>query len=213
MIVTISRQAASRGEQVAQAVASRLGMPLVDPETVQRAAARIDLAKENLSDLQRADRLGDRLAQLVVMLSGEPADDTGWILAPVPSIEDPGYRRLIETMLRALGEMDNVVIAGFAAQLILAKAPRAVHVLVVAPLATRVQRMVLREDLPFRTAERVVRDADRDRREFYQRNYGVAWDDPTQYDCVVNGARLGVEGAASVIVSTVRQREKSESTA
>ena len=51
MIVTISRQAASRGEQVAQAVAQHLGVPLVDPETVQRAAARIGLAGENLADL------------------------------------------------------------------------------------------------------------------------------------------------------------------
>ena len=206
MIVTISRQAASRGEQVAQQVAHRLNVALVDPETVQRAAARIDLAKENLGDAQRADRLGDRLAQLVVMLADEPVDDTAWILAPVPSIEDPGYRRVIERMLQSLGETDNIVIAGFPAQIVLAKAPRAVHVLVVAPFTTRVQRMVLREDLPFRTAERVLRDADRERRDFYQRHYTVNWDDPTQYDCVVNAARLGVDHAAGVIISAVKSR-------
>lgn len=206
MIVTISRQAASRGEQVAQAVAQHLGVPLVDPETVQRAAARIGLAGENLADPQRAERLGQRLAHLAVLLASEPPEDNAWVLAPVPTMEDPGYRRTIETMLRALGDAGDVVIAGFPAQVILGKTPSSVHALVVAPLAVRVQRMVLREDLPFRTAERVLRDTDRDRSDFYRRLYHITWDEPTLYDCVLNSARLGVEQSAKVILSAVRNR-------
>lgn len=207
MIVTISRQAASRGEQVAQRVAQQLGVPLVDSEGVHRAAARIDLARENLGDPQRAERLGERLAHLAVTLAEEPTDDAGWVLAPVPSMDDAGYRRAVETMLRALGEAGNAVIAGFPAQVVLGKAPNTVHALVMAPFALRVQRMVLREDLPFRTAERVLRDADRDRTDFYRRNYSVTWDEPTLYDCVLNSARLGVEQAAAVILSAVRSRQ------
>lgn len=207
MIVTISRQAASRGEQVAQEVAQRLGVPLVDAETVHRASARIDLARENLADQQRAERLGQRLAQLAIMLASDPPEDSAWILSPVPTMDDPGYRRTVETMIRSLGESGDVVIAGFPAQVLLAKATPAVHVLIVAPLALRVQRMVLREDLPFRTAERVLRDADRDRSDFYRRNYNATWDEPTLYDCVVNSARLGVDQSASVILSAVRNRQ------
>jgi cytidylate kinase len=210
MIVTISRQAASRGEQVAQLVAQRLGVPLVDPETVHRAATRIDLAKENLADPERAARLGARLAQLVVLLADEPAHDTSWVLAPAPSTDEPGYRRTVDTMVRALGETGNVVIAGFPAQIILGRAADAVHALVVAPLAVRVQRMVLREDLPFRTAERVLRDADRDRTDFYRRHYNTDWDDPLLYDCVLNTARLGVELTASAIVSAAHSRHGGE---
>ena len=71
----------------------------------------------------------------------------------------------------------------------------------------RVQRMVLREDLPFRTAERVVRDADRERTDFYRRSYAIAWDDPVLYDCVLNSARLGVDQSAAVILSAVRGRQ------
>jgi cytidylate kinase len=207
LIITISRLAASRGEQVAQQVAQRLNVPLVDPESVHRAATRIELAKENLADPQRAERLGERLAQMAVILAGEPADDSGWALAPVPTTDDPGYRRAMETMLRLLGESEGVVIAGFPAQVVLARAPHTMHALIVAPFAVRVQRMVLREDLPFRTAERVLRDADRERTEFYRRHYNVAWDEPTLYDCVVNTGRMGVDHAALAIVSVVKTRE------
>jgi hypothetical protein len=207
MIVTISRLAAARGEQVAQAVAQALGVPLVDPETVHRAAVRIDLAKENLADPQRADRIGERLAGLAVLLAGEPPEDSGWVLQPVPTtLEDAGYRRAVEVMLRRLGEEGGVVIAGFPAQVLLARNPDTAHALIVAPFSLRVQRMVLREDLPFRTAERVLRDADRERNDFYRRLYNVAWDDPTLYDCVINSARLGVEQSAAVILATIRQR-------
>lgn len=207
MIVTISRQAASRGEQVAQQVAERLSMPLIDAETVHRAAVRINLAKENLADPQRADRLGERLAHVALDLSHEPPEDAAWALQPVPSsMDDAGYRRAVESMLRRLAESDGVVLAGFPAQVTLARAPNAVHALVVAPFALRVQRMVLREDLPFRTAERVLRDADRERTEFYHRFYSAAWDDPTLYDCVLNAGRLGVDHAATVIVAAARGR-------
>ena len=206
MLVTISRQAASRGEQVAQRVAQKLAVPLVDPETVHRAAAMIDLPRENLADPQRATRIGERLAHLAVTLAGEPVDDADWALTPVPSLNDPGYRRAVERMLHALSESDGVVIAGFPAQVVLAKSARAVHALVVAPFAVRVQRMVLREDLPFRTAERVLRDTDRERSDFYRRNYNVTWDEPTLYDCVLNTARLGVDHAALVVVSAMRGR-------
>lgn len=204
MIVTISRQAASRGEQVAQRVAQQLGVPLVDPESVHRAAARIGLARENVGDPQRAERLGQRLAHLAVTLAQDPPEDAGWILAPVPSMDDPGYRRVVETMLLALGEAGNVVIAGFPAQVILSKTPASVHALVVAPFALRVQRMVLREDLSFRTAERVLEEADRDRADLYRRFYNAGWNDPALYDCVLNSARLGVDQAATVILSACR---------
>jgi hypothetical protein len=192
---------------VAQRVAQRMGVPLVDPETVQRAATRIALAREALADPQRAERIGQRLAHLAVTLSSEPPEDADWALAPVPPLDDPGYRRAVDAMVRALGELDGVVIAGFPAQVVLAGSPRAVHALVVAPFATRVQRMALREDLPFRTAERVLRDADRDRVEFYRRHYNVGSNDLTLYDCVLNAARVGIDHAALVILSAVRSRK------
>ena len=173
---------------------------------MQRAATRIGLPRENLADPQRAERIGLRLAQLAVTLASERPEDADWALAPVPAQDDPGYRRAVDTMLRALGELDGVVIAGFPAQVVLAGSPRAMHALVVAPFATRVQRMVLREDLPFRTAERVLREADRDRGEFYRRNYSAASNDLTLYDCVVNAARIGIDHAALVILSAVRSR-------
>jgi cytidylate kinase len=183
-----------------------MNVPLVDPETVQRAATLIGLPRENLADPQRAERIGRRLAQLAVTLASERPEDADWALVPVPAQDDPGYRRAIDTMLRALGELDGVVIAGFPAQVVLAGSPRTVHALVVAPFATRVQRMVLREDLPFRTAERVLREADRDRAEFYRRNYSVASNDLTLYDCALNTARIGIDHAALVILSAVRSR-------
>jgi cytidylate kinase len=204
MIVTVSRQAASRGEQVARRAAERLSAPLIDPEVVARAALRLGLHREDLSVTARAERLGERLAHIALDLAPDPGDDADWALAPLPSVNHAGYRRVVESMVRRLAEDSSFVIAGFPAQVILGKAGRAIHALVVAPLATRVQRMVLREDLPPNVAERVLRESDRDRLEFYRRIYDVQWDDPALYDCVLNTARLGIEPAAEVIIIAAR---------
>jgi hypothetical protein len=206
MIVTISRQASARGEQVARRAADRLHAPLIDPEVVARAALRLGLHRENLAEPARAERLGERLAMITLDLAPDPGDDADWALVPLPSLNDPGYRRVIETMVRKLAEDASFVIAGFPAQIILGGPGKAIHGLVVAPLAVRVQRMALREDMPVRDAERVLRESDRDRLEFYRRTYEVQWDDPARYDCVLNTARLGIDAAAEVIAIAVRGR-------
>lgn len=204
MIVTISRQAASRGDQVARRTADRLHVPLIDPEVVARAALRLGLHRESLADPARAERLGERLAMIALDLAPDPGEDADWALVPLPSLNDAGYRRVIETMVRKLAEDASFVIAGFPAQVILGGPGRAIHALVVAPLAVRVQRMALREDMAVRDAERILREADRDRLDFYRRLYEVQWDDPSRYDCVLNVARLGIDASAEVIVIAVR---------
>lgn len=204
MIVTVSRQAASRGEQVARRTAERLGVPLIDAEVVARAALRLGLHREDLTVPARAERLGERLARIALDMADEPMADPDWALAPLPSMNDAGYVRMVEAMIRRLAEDNSFVIVGYPAQVVLGEAGRAVHALVVAPLAVRVQRMVLREDLTTRVAERVLRESDRDRLEFYKRHYSVQWDDPARYDCVLNTARLGIEEAAGVIIIAAR---------
>ncbi len=204
MIITISRQAASRGDQVARMTADCLGIPLVNQEVVARASQRMQLLREDLSVPERTTRLGERLAMVAIDLADSPPDGPDWALAAEPSMDDPGYRRVIESMVKKLGDQERCLIFGYPAQVLLAGGGRAVHVLVVAPLAIRVQRMIMREDLSPATAGRVIRESDRDRRAFYQRMYDVKWDDPARYDCVLNTARMSIEEAAGSIVTIAR---------
>ncbi len=205
VIVSISRQAASRGDVVARRTAETLGRPLINPEVVARAALRLGLQREDLSVAERAGRLGERLALIALDLADEPADNPDWALHPLPSmLTNPGYRTVIETMVMRLVAGPPIVLAGYPAQALVRGSGADVHAFVVAPLATRVQRMVLREDIPIALAERVVRDSDRDRRDFYRRLYDLQWDDPTLYDCVVNTARLTIEEAAESVITILR---------
>ncbi|MFN8559391.1 MAG: cytidylate kinase-like family protein [Dehalococcoidia bacterium] len=206
MIITVSRQAASRGEQVARRAAERLGVPLIDPEVVARAAVRLDLHREDLSGEDRAARAGERLGRTALEVAGESADDTHWTSAPMPAPDDAGFRHAIDTMIRSLADDASFVIVGYPAQVVLGRQGKGVHLLVVAPLAVRVQRMVLREDLNPRDATRVLRESDRSRLEFYKRYYDFVWDEPTGYDCVLNTGRLSVEEAAGIIEVVARGR-------
>ncbi len=204
MIVTISRQAASRGELVSRRTADRLALPLVNPEVVARASQRMHLHQEELTAPDRAERLGRRLAMIARDIADEPPGHPDWALTPQRTMDDPGYRRVIEAMVHELADGEGCVLAGYPGQVLLRGGGRAIHALVIAPLAVRVQRMMLREDLPAAVAERVIRESDRDRRDFYRQLYDVQWDDATLYECVLNTARLSDSEAAEVIIVAAR---------
>jgi len=52
----------------------------------------------------------------------------------------------------------------------------------------------------------VLDDTDRQRDQYVKANYGRHRQDPLNYDLVLNTGRLGLEGAADLIVAEVRRR-------
>jgi cytidylate kinase len=64
-----------------------------------------------------------------------------------------------------------------------------------------------RHGLDAKQAEKMLHDTDANRGRYHQQYYGRDWDDPMNYHLVLNTARLGIEGAAGVIVGVVRRSE------
>jgi cytidylate kinase len=56
-----------------------------------------------------------------------------------------------------------------------------------------------------RTAQQLLARSDAERARYFRDYYGLDVDDPTHFDLVVNSARLGIAGAAELIVTRVRR--------
>jgi len=52
----------------------------------------------------------------------------------------------------------------------------------------------------------VLDDTDRQRDQYVKANYGRHRQDPLNYDMMLNTGRLGLEGAADLVVAEVRRR-------
>jgi len=207
VIVTIARQAGAQGETVGRAVAERLGWSYLDREIITQAAAR---ARVSEATIEQAERVPSLLTRMMEALGRYPS---GFELAEampgtphVPPLSSEAYRAFIEQVIHQLEETSDAVLIGHASQAVLRGSRRAVHLYIVAPLAQRARLVAAEEGLQPDEAVRLVKSTDAERADFLQRYYGMRWNNPSNYDLILNTGRLPVSAAAGIVVDLVRAR-------
>ena len=204
-LVTITRQYASGGSEVASLVAETLGWTLIDNEFVDEVARRAGLPAEEVAQREeRAPGLLERLARALAISSPEMFLTT----TGVPRVEqdEADIVRLTERIIREAAASGRVVLVGRGAQALLAEREDALHVYVVASKAWRQRLAVERLGVPPTNAAHVVDDIDRQRDHYVKTYFGRARQDVTNYDLVLNAQKLGFAGAAALVVAEARRR-------
>lgn len=204
-LITITRQYASGGSDIAHRVAHGLGWTIIDNEFVDEVARRAGLpATEVARREERTPGLLERVARTLAIASPEL-----FISGPsVPQVErdEATIVKITERIiLEAAGE-GRVVLVGRGAQAVLAQHPDALHVFVVASREWREQLAVERLSVHPAQAAKLIEETEHRRDQYVKRHYQRQRDDPTRYDLVVNSERLGFEGAATLIVTEAKRR-------
>jgi len=190
-LITLTRQYASGGSDIAQLVARQLGWTVIDNEFVDEVARRAGLAPAEVAQRdERAPGLLERVARALSVASPEMFITT----ATVPQVEEDESQH------------GRVVLVGRGAQALLAQRPDALHVYVVASKPWRMRLAVERLGADPAQAEKAVDDVDRQRDRYVKTYYGRARQAPENYDLVVNAERLGFAGAAGVVVADAKRR-------
>ena len=113
---------------------------------------------------------------------------------------------MTERVITEAAAHGRAVLVGRGAQALLARRPDALHVYVVASKPWRMKLAVERLGVNPAEVERVVDETDRQRDQYVKLHYGRHRPDVVNYDLVVNTERLGVDGAAALIVAEARRR-------
>ena len=124
-------------------------------------------------------------------------------------LNDSSYLRGLESVVKELAGSQPVVIRGRGSQFILKDLPGALHILIVAPQALRLKRVMESSNLDETSAKKEIDRFDSSRREFTKRYFSADLEDPVNYDLVFNTEHLGFEDAASVVVGLVGSERKS----
>lgn len=176
-VITISRQLGSLGDEVAVAVADRLGYRVVGRELIYQAARR---AAAPEMALEVIDELG--------------------LLGIAPSSEAQlAYQAAIREVMGELAAQGRVVVVGRAGCVLLADHPDALHVRVVAPTAIRAQRVAAEKSIGAEAALAQVEMSDRSRALYLRRYHDVDWDESDLFDLVLNTHHLTVAAATTLI--------------
>jgi len=185
-VITITRQYASGGSEVARLVAAELGWDVIDNEFVDEVARRAGLPP--------------------TLAAGSP--EMFIATAGVPRVEpdEAAIVQLTERVIAEAAAQGRIVLVGRGAQAVLAQRPDALHVYVVAPKPWRMKHAVERLGVSPADVAKVVDETDRQRDHYVKTYYGRHRQDVVNYDMVVNTGKLGIDGAAALVVAEARRR-------
>lgn len=204
-LITVTRQYGAGGSQVAELAARTLGWTVIDNEFVDEVARRAGLpAAEVAQREERAPGLLERLARTLAAASPEL-----FITESAVSDAERDEKtivRISERIIHEAAAIGRVVLVGRGAQAILALHPDALHIYLVASKPWRMKLAVDRLGVDPAKVEKELDETDRRRDQYTKTYYNRTRADATNYDLVLNAERLGLEGAAELVVAEARRR-------
>jgi cytidylate kinase len=206
-IVTISRQFASGGGEIAQKVAEQLGVPLLDRQLINEVAKRLGLPEDVVSEHdERGETMISRLVN-ALRVSYPDASAPPDLIEPPGDVLDPSnrtYVQVTEQVILEAARSGRAVIVGRASQFILRNHPQTLHVHVFAPVDLRVLAVMAEQGVSRHDAERTVRDFDGARARYSRHFYHADWQAPQHYHLLVNAGYLNHDLAANLICEAAK---------
>ena len=186
-IITISRQNGSLGDEIAEALASRLGTTVIS----RKYALDNFFGQINPGTL---DRLNESAKFFATTLPGS----------------DKTYADILFERIRTLASESrdkDLIILGMGGSVLLSGFPGALHVRVTASETTRVNTIARKYRITTDEAYEVLNIADRKHRKFVRTLYGKDITSPEQFDLILNTDRLSVDECVDSIAELARKRD------
>ena len=176
-IVTISRGSYSRGKEVAERVAQKLGFECISRDVLVEASKEFNVPEVRLL---RAIRHGPHCLDRL-------------------SFGKEKYVAYIQAALLAHLHSDNVVYHGLAGHYFVRGVSHVLKVRILAEREDRLKVVMEREGIPADKAPRVLDAIDDARRRWGLHLYGIDTNDPSLYDMVIHIKKLSVDDAAEIV--------------
>ncbi len=211
-VITISRQFGSLGDDVAARVGQLLGYRLFDKYLMAEVAAEAAVATTEVVDFSEdkyqvrsfLDRVFGRSTPRPLGRVGTWQESTaGERIRAAIEIDETYGLTIVRQLIEAAYERGKVIIVGRGGQVVLKDKAEVLHVRIVAPDETRIQRVHDQRIGTWDEAREEVTRRDRASAEYLRRFYGIDWSEPAHYHLVINAERWGVEGVAQLIVRAV----------
>ena len=176
-IITISRGSYSRGKEVAEKLARKLGYECISRDILLEASEQFNIPE----------------IKLIRAIHDAPS-----ILERFTHGKERYVAYLRSTLLKHV-QKDNVVYHGLAGHYFLQGIPHVIKVRIMADLEDRVQEEMRRENISAEEARHILRKDDDERRRWGIQLYGVDTWDPKLYDMVLHIKSLTVDDAVDLI--------------
>ena len=194
MVITIAREFASGGREIAQLISERLSIPVYNKELITIAAKKSGLTEEAIAASEN-QRSGSLIYSLYMMGNTMPLADQVYILQ--------------SNVIKEVASKGPCVILGRCGDYVLRDRPNVLSAFVYAPLEDRIKNAKARpdaKDMADRMWETTIAKHDRARASYYNYYTENRWGEAKNYDLCLN-AHIGQEACAQLIVQAAKAME------
>ncbi len=213
-VITISKEFASGGLEIAKRLAQKLNYDYLDKEIVEQVADHAKVSHQEVMDFEEEGHINVRayLSRIIdldifkkthkhneVKETETTYDDRdkvpysfdtqGWIDSDI-------YRSMICKVVSELGQRHNVMIAGRGGQCILREQPGVINIRIIASMNDRIARLQIEDpSLSDVQAQKQIEIMDKKSREYIKFYFKEDWNNAKLYDVVINTSRFSDDRA------------------
>lgn len=178
-IITISRQPGSMEPQIARTIANRLGLEVVQNDTLHQMAIKCDPEYKDACQLYEKEKFPSFFHRLMA--------------------DKPAYKCLFEALQYELAAKGNVIIVGRGGHIVLKDVLSVVRLRLVADWSIRVERTMSDKKLSKDDAEAFLEHFSHQHKAMIRAIFDEDIENTVAYDIIINTARLSAEQTAEVI--------------
>jgi cytidylate kinase len=176
-IITIARELAALGEEVARELSRVTGYKLIDREFLEKRLTDYGLGAD------KREKYDEKKPGFWASLSQERDD----------------YLHFLKAALFEETIVGDCIVVGRGGAAIFKTVPSLVAVKLVAPLAARIERVMRTYTCDERHALQIVEESDHNRIGFHKYFFSMEWSDSRSYDLTINSTKIDSAQAARVI--------------
>ena len=201
MIYTIGRQYGSGGREVGRILSKKLSIPFYDRELLDEAAKDSNYSAEVLEnfDEKKAPSL------IYALVTGIPGSYSQGSDIPIAM---QTFLVSLHTIERIADEEGSCVFIGRCADYVLKDRKDVVNAFIVSSLEDRIKTVTEREGISADKAKTLIKRIDKNRAGYYNYYTDQRWGDVSNYDICMDSGKIGMEGAADLIIDYARKWEK-----
>ncbi len=190
-VVTVSRQAGSRGSHFATRLAEELGFDRLHRETIDAICDSSGYRRRIVENLDERFR-GDLELMVEALFTGQ-------------SVDHRDYTRHLFQVVLSTARLGGVVLVGRGGNFILGPR-RGFHIRVVAPPEQRIANLVMYKNVTKEVAAAEADRVDSERKELMAKLFGHDIDDPAHYDLIINLGLMDLEEMVRPTIAAIHAK-------
>lgn len=201
-VITIARDFGAGGKTIALALSKELGIPCYERQILAMASEKSGIDENLFVDMDErlnGSFLAKRLKAMPFSTVLEPREKE--------FMSDNNLFNIQADIIQTMARNESFIVVGKCADFVLKPYGNVINVFIEAPQLACIRTIMERTNVSEQRAVQMYKKTNKYRSEYYNYyTYGGKWQDPLNYDLVLNSYKVGIDHCVKLIVDYVNMK-------